>query len=72
MALKILPLNVHVNNNSLAEILSLKDANNIPGVSATMDTSTEKAVNVILKYGTVFKFKECQSGLNYYDMASTY
>ena len=37
-----------------------------------MDTSTEKAVNVILKYGTVFKFKECQSGLNYYDMASTY
>ena len=37
-----------------------------------MDTSIEKYMNVILSDGTVFKFKECGSGLYYYDMASNY
>ena len=55
--LTFLPLNVHMNDNYLAIILSLKYVNNIVGVRVTMDTSIEKAMNVILKYGTVFNFK---------------
>ena len=37
----------------------------------TMDTSKDKATQVILKDGTVFKFKVCGSRLYYYDMAIT-
>ena len=46
-----------MNDNYLAIILSLKYVNSIVGVRVTMDTSIEKAMNVILKYGTVFNFK---------------
>ena len=49
----ILPLNVHVNNNSLETILSLKDVNNIPEVFMNMDTSIEKAMHVIARDGKV-------------------
>ena len=38
---------------------------NIPGVRVTMDTSIDKAMNVILKDVKVLKFKECGSGLYY-------
>ena len=38
----------------------------------TMDTSIEKAMNIILSDGKVFKFKECGSRLYYYDMVITY
>ena len=61
--LTFLPLNVHVNENFLATTISLKYENNVPGVHVTMDTLIEKAVNVILKDGTIFKFKECGSGI---------
>ena len=44
--------------------------NNILGVRVTMDTSIEKAMTMILKDGTFFKFKECGSGLYYYVMES--
>ena len=37
--LTFLTLNVNVNNNSLAKIVSLKDVNNIPVVCVTMDTA---------------------------------
>ena len=63
--------NVHVNENSLATILSFKDVNNTLGVRVTMDTSIEKAMNVIMRDVTLFKFKECGSGLYYYVMVST-
>ena len=56
--LNFLPLNVNVNNDSLSTMIYFKDVNNITGVRVTMDTSIEKAMNMILRYGTVFKFKE--------------
>ena len=62
---------MHVINNYLTTILSLKYANNIPVVRVTMDTLIEKAMNLILGDGTVFKFKEGVSRLYYYDMEST-
>ena len=46
-----------MNENSLATILSLEYVNNIPGVRMNMDASIDKDVNVILRYGTVFKLK---------------
>ena len=60
-----------MNGNSLATILSLIDVNNIPVVRVTMDAMIEKAMNVVLGYVTVFKFKSCVSGLYYYDVAIT-
>ena len=36
-----------------------------------MDVLIEKAMNVIMRYGTVFKFKEYRLSLYYYYMAST-
>ena len=49
--LKFLPLCGHVNNNDLVTILSLKDMKSISGVRGTMDTSIEKAINLILSDG---------------------
>ena len=69
--LTFLPLSVHVNNNSIAKIISLKYVNNIAGMRMTMDTNIEKAMNIILSDGTVFMFKGYGSGLYYYYMAST-
>ena len=37
----------------------------------TMDTSIEKAMNVIMSNVTVLKCNECGSGLNYYYMEIT-
>ena len=48
-----------------------KYVNNIQGVRVTMDISIKKAMNVILKDGKVFKFKECGSGLYFYDIMIT-
>ena len=52
-----LTLNLHLNENYLATIISLIDVNNIPVVRVTMDASIKKAMNVVLRYVTVFKFK---------------
>ena len=65
-----LPLNVHVNENYLATILSLKYVNKIPGLRVTMDTLVDKAMNVILGDGAALKFKDCGSGLYSYYMES--
>ena len=51
--LKYLPLNVHVNDNSLATTFYLKDTNDILGVRVTMDAYIYKAMNVILRGETV-------------------
>ena len=60
-----------MNDNPLAIQNPLNDLNNIPVVHVNMDTSIEKAVNIILRSRKVFKFKECVSGLYYYEIAST-
>ena len=55
--LTCLPLNIKVKDNYLVTILSLKDLNNIPGMGMNMYMLIEKAMNVILRCGTIFKFK---------------
>ena len=65
--LKLLPMKVHFNKNSMATILSFKEVADIPGVRITTDTKQEIAMTVSLGNGKTFKFKECESGLYFYD-----
>ena len=66
--LKLLPMTIHHNPDSMATILSVKDVGNIPGVQITMDTLKEKAI-IVKHDNNIFKFKECKDGLYYYDTA---
>ena len=68
--LKDFPLQVHFKYDSLANIISLRDVANIPGVAITMDSSKERAI--IVKMGTdkVFKFLECPDGLYHLDTST--
>ena len=64
--LKLLPMNVHFNSNSIANILSLSDIANLEGARLTMDSSVERAINLHVD-GDVIQFKECSDGLYYFD-----
>ena len=55
-------MNVHVNDNSLATILSLKDVSNNPGVHVTMDTLKDKAMNEIMTDGTFLSSRDVYWG----------
>ena len=46
---KLLPLEVHFNKDSLANILSFKQVSELPGVKITTDTSKEDTLTVYLK-----------------------
>ena len=70
--LRFSSLNVRMNDNSIETIISLKYVNKISGVCVTIYISMEKEMNLILRNGTVLKFKECGTGLYYYDMGSAY
>ena len=65
--LKLLPIRVHFEEDSLATVLFIKDVANIKGVYVTMDTRAEKFISVHLGDGKVLKFLECNSGLYFYD-----
>ena len=62
--LKLLPLKVHFNEDSLANIVSLSDVASMPGARVTMDTDKERAI--LLHYNdSVVRFEECGDGLYY-------
>lgn len=64
--LKILPIKVHYNPDSLANILSLSNVANLLGAKVTMDTSVEHAI--LLHYDNqVYKFQECADRLFFLD-----
>ena len=44
--LKLLPMKVHFNKKSMADILSFKEVADIPGVRITTDTEKERAMTV--------------------------
>ena len=66
-ALKLLPMKVHFNKNSMANILSFKEVADIPGVRITTDTKQGRAMKVSLGKVRTLKYKECGSGLYFYD-----
>ena len=64
--LQLLPLRVHFNESSIANIISLSDVANLDGARITMDSNIEKAIN--LHYNdSIIQFKECADGLYYWD-----
>ena len=65
--MKEFSLQVHFKNDSLANIISLRELANIPGVSIMMDTSKERAIVVKMGPYKEFKFLECPDGLYHYD-----
>jgi hypothetical protein len=67
--LKLLPLDVHFNEDSMVTILSVKDVANLDNVHITMDTRQERVI-FVHHDGKVLKFKECADGLYYYDTAA--
>ena len=44
--LKLLPMSIYYNKDSMANILAFADVASIPGVRITMDTDKERAMNV--------------------------
>ena len=57
-------MNVHYNPTSLANIIYLKDAESLNGVTVAMDTSEEHAIKMSLPNGNKLVFKECNDGIN--------
>ena len=51
VTLKLFPMNVHFNQNSMSNILSFKEVADIPGVRITTETNQERAMTVTLKNG---------------------
>ena len=67
---KLLPIKVHLNEKSLANVLSFKHVASIPGVRITADTEIEKSLVVHLPNEKKMIFKECDEGLYYFDTAN--
>jgi hypothetical protein len=66
--MKLFPIEVHFNSNSMANILSLKDVAEMTGARITMDTS--KNCEIIVHFnGQAYHFTEHAEGLYYLDMA---
>lgn len=53
--------------DSMANILSLRDVYNLPGVRLTMDSLHFKTINVHLPSGLSYTFLEGDNGLYFYD-----
>ena len=62
--LNLLPLQVHFNEDSIENILSLSDIANLPGATLIMDTPVDKAINLYYN-DVVYRFSECKDGLYY-------
>ena len=61
-----LPMEVHFNQDSTDNILSIKDVVSIQGVNINMDSNKEHAIIAEYKNKNI-KFQECRDGLYYYD-----
>ena len=62
-------MNAHYDPTFLANILSMKDVRNMPGIRITMDTLEESAMLIHFSDGNVLKFQKCNDGIYYYNMA---
>ena len=63
---KLLPIDVHFNPHSLANILSLRNVANIPNARLTMDTAVDHAILLHVN-DEIIRFTECRDGLYYFD-----
>mgnify|MGYP003321786822 CR=1 FL=1 len=70
VVLKDLPLQVHFKEDLLANILSLRNIANMPGVKLTTDSTKERAIQVTLSSGAILKFEECPDSLYHLDASN--
>ena len=61
--LKLLPLNVHFNETSMATIISFSDVCDIDGIKVFFDSNMGIYFDVILPTGETFRFKRVNSKL---------
>ena len=66
--LDILPMGIYVNENSMANILSLKEVSHYFRV--TMDTKEYHAMSVHYREDKAYWFKECGKGLYFLDISN--
>ena len=61
----LLPMNLHKNESSMANITYSSEFAKIAGVYIKMDTSKEKIINVHIKNRNIIYLKACAEGLFY-------
>ena len=64
---KHLPMEVHYNADSLANVLTFKHVSEIPGVTIIIDISKDSGILVHMRDGTVYCFAPCVSGLYHHN-----
>jgi len=67
--LKLLPIEVHYNGSSMANILAMKDIVVLPNVCVLMDSAMELAIKVEFD-NKVYKFQQFKDGLYVCDLSS--
>ena len=67
--LKDFPMKAMFNSNGIANVLSLKEVSEIPGVVITMDTSVDPGITVTFEDGKSVKFNRSHDGIYYVDMS---
>jgi hypothetical protein len=65
-----LPVTVHLNESSMANILAFRDIVNIPGARVTLDTDVDRTIKVKVPNFETMIFKECAEGIYYIDTRS--
>ena len=68
---KFLPMEVHFNPDSMANILVIKYVDEIPGLHISMYSRKDRAI--IVEYNNqIIKFRGCFDGLYYYDASNEF
>ena len=69
--LKLFPLKVYFDQESLATVVSYHEVSQLPGVRIVVDTAVENTINVTMEEEyCVYKFRPCGAGLYYLDVDS--
>ena len=64
-------MDIHLNPESIAKIISIKNVASIPGVHISIDSRKERVI--ILEYHNhIIKFQECLDGFYYYSTNNTF
>ena len=67
--LKLLPMKVHFDQESLATFFSCHEVKNLPEIRITVDTAVEDSINVCIEEKEeVHKIRPCEAGLNYLEV----
>ena len=67
--LKLFPMEVYFDQESLATVISYHEVTKLPGVRIMVDTDVEDTVNVIFQESNcIYKFRPCGAGLYFLDV----